>query len=232
VFTDTIYTHPTGFSSKPETALTGANVISQVTVNSDGHVTGTSSRALTPADISAASSSELSTLSGTVDTKLTANSNITGATHTKITYDAKGLVTAGGSLSESDIPMLPTSKITNLDTSLTTLQNNINTKAQANIEFISADSNVTFNQTTHANKLFLLTNSSAVTLTVPTDATLNHPIGTQIAVLRNGTGTVTFAHAGVTVNSDGNKKAIKGQFNSAVILKIGNNTWSLVGSLE
>jgi hypothetical protein len=120
VFTDTVYTHPTGFSSQPETALTGANVISQVTVNSDGHVTGTSSRALTPADISAASSSELSTLSGTVDTKITANTNITGATHTKITYDAKGLVTAGTTLAESDIPALPISKVDNLQTTLNT----------------------------------------------------------------------------------------------------------------
>jgi hypothetical protein len=118
VFTDTVYTHPTGFTSQPETALTGANVISQVTVNDEGHVTGTSTRALTPADISAASSSELSTLSGTVDTKLTANPDITGATHTKITYDAKGLVTSGGNLAESDVPMLPIDKITNLQTAL------------------------------------------------------------------------------------------------------------------
>jgi hypothetical protein len=120
VFTDTIYTHPTGFSSQPETALTGANVISQVTVNSDGHVTGTSTRALTPSDIGAASSSDLSTLSSTVDGKVTANANITGATHTKITYDAKGLVTAGTTLAESDIPALPISKVDNLQTTLNT----------------------------------------------------------------------------------------------------------------
>jgi hypothetical protein len=120
VFTDTVYTHPTGFSSQPETALTGANVISQVTVNSDGHVTGTSTRALTPADISAASTSDLSTLSSTVDGKVTANANITGATHTKITYDAKGLVTAGTTLAESDIPALPISKVDNLQTTLNT----------------------------------------------------------------------------------------------------------------
>ena len=43
-----------------------------------------------------------------------ANTAITGATKTKITYDAKGLVTAGADLAESDIPNLSTSKITGL----------------------------------------------------------------------------------------------------------------------
>ena len=41
-----------------------------------------------------------------------ANESITGATKTKITYDSKGLVTSGDDLTESDIPPLPASKIT------------------------------------------------------------------------------------------------------------------------
>lgn len=45
------YSHPTGFSSVPATALSGASVISQVTVNSEGHVTGISSRNMTKANI-------------------------------------------------------------------------------------------------------------------------------------------------------------------------------------
>ena len=48
-------------------------------------------------------------------TKVTANSAITGATHTKITYDSKGLVTSGADLSASDIPNLTLSKITKCD---------------------------------------------------------------------------------------------------------------------
>lgn len=40
------------------------------------------------------------------------NTPITGATNTKITYDAKGLVTSGTTLSASDIPNLDASKIT------------------------------------------------------------------------------------------------------------------------
>lgn len=40
------------------------------------------------------------------------NSSITGATKCKITYDSKGLVTAGSNLAANDIPSLPASKIT------------------------------------------------------------------------------------------------------------------------
>lgn len=47
-------------------------------------------------------------ISGKVD----ANSAITGATKAKITYDSKGLVTAGADLTASDIPSLSASKIT------------------------------------------------------------------------------------------------------------------------
>jgi hypothetical protein len=102
----------------------------------------------------------------------------------------------------------------------------------ASIDTTNITSNKTFSVITDGNKVFVCTNSSAITLTIPTDSTFNHAIGTQIAVLRNGTGTVTFAHAGVTVNSVENKKAIKGQFGSAAIIKIGNNVWQLAGSLE
>ena len=41
-----------------------------------------------------------------------ANTAITGATHPKITYDSKGLVTAGAALSASDIPGLDAAKVT------------------------------------------------------------------------------------------------------------------------
>lgn len=53
-----------------------------------------------------------------LDTKVTSNTAITGAKKTKITYDSKGLVTAGEDLVEDDIPQLPISKITNLQTDL------------------------------------------------------------------------------------------------------------------
>jgi hypothetical protein len=46
------------------------------------------------------------------------NANITPATNTKITYDAKGLVTAGTALIATDIPTITQAQVTNLTTDL------------------------------------------------------------------------------------------------------------------
>ncbi|HOU75804.1 MAG TPA: hypothetical protein PK957_01615, partial [Candidatus Dojkabacteria bacterium] len=51
--TNTVYTHPTGFLNAPLTALSGANVISSVLVNTDGHVTGVNTRAMSTGDLGA-----------------------------------------------------------------------------------------------------------------------------------------------------------------------------------
>jgi len=55
---------------------------------------------------------QLNSIGGTASASVPANPAITGATKTKITYDSKGLVTAGGDLVASDIPSLDASKIT------------------------------------------------------------------------------------------------------------------------
>jgi hypothetical protein len=60
------------------------------------------------------------TLQSNIDTKVTANAAIIGATATKITYDTKGLVTAGTSLSATDIPTIQQSQIDGLAASLAT----------------------------------------------------------------------------------------------------------------
>lgn len=61
----------------------------------------------------------------TANAAVVANSAITGGTHTKITYDAKGLVTGGADLTASDIPALGISKITGLQDALDSKQNNV-----------------------------------------------------------------------------------------------------------
>lgn len=53
-------------------------------------------------------------LASALNDKVTKNSNITEATKCKITYDAKGLVTAGADLQASDIPSLTLSKISDV----------------------------------------------------------------------------------------------------------------------
>lgn len=60
-------------------------------------------------------SQAISTITGlqsALDDKLEGNTAITGSTHTKITYDSKGLVTGGTNLASGDIPNLDVAKIT------------------------------------------------------------------------------------------------------------------------
>lgn len=75
-------------------------------------------------------------LTTTVNGKVTANANITAGTKCKITYDAKGLVTAGADLTASDIPTLATSKISGLDTAL---NGKVPTTRTVNSKPLSAD---------------------------------------------------------------------------------------------
>lgn len=62
--------------------------------------------------------SALGKLNTEIGTKLDKNAAITGGTHTKITYDANGLVTSGAALVASDIPTIAQSQVTNLTTDL------------------------------------------------------------------------------------------------------------------
>lgn len=61
----------------------------------------------------------------TADKAVMANDTITGGTATKITYDAKGLVTKGENLAVSDIPTLGISKIDGLQDALDSKQNKL-----------------------------------------------------------------------------------------------------------
>ena len=61
----------------------------------------------------------------TADAAVVANKNITAGTATKITYDAKGLITKGENLAVSDIPTLGISKIDGLQDALDSKQNNL-----------------------------------------------------------------------------------------------------------
>ena len=61
----------------------------------------------------------------TADAAVVANKDIVAGTATKITYDAKGLVTKGENLAVSDIPTLGVSKIDGLQDALDSKQNNL-----------------------------------------------------------------------------------------------------------
>ena len=102
--------------------VTGLSVVSGKTLNSNNTLTlsGTDNSTLNigtggtlgTAAYTASSAYASSTQGTKADAAVVANAAITGATNTKITYDAKGLVTAGASLASTDIPSLDWTKIT------------------------------------------------------------------------------------------------------------------------
>ena len=116
-------------------AKPAAGTYTKVTINEEGQVTAGANLAATDipdlatakvttlggyvkgADKSALAASDtlnaaLAKLENKADEKVVANNAITGATKCKITYDSKGLVTAGADLTLNDLPALTSEKVT------------------------------------------------------------------------------------------------------------------------
>lgn len=82
-----------------------------------------------------------------------------------------------------------------------------------------------------AEKLVTLSNASAITLTVPTNASVAYPVGVHIDLAQIGAGQVTVAAAGgVTVNSTPTLKA-RAQYSGMSLIKTATDSWLLVGDL-
>jgi len=85
---------------------------------------------------------------------------------------------------------------------------------------------------TDAGDLVTLTNASAITLTVPTNASVPFAIGTQITITRAGSGSLTVVgDTGVTVNSADSFLKLRVQWSSGTLIKTNTNSWILIGDL-
>lgn len=85
------------------------------------------------------------------------------------------------------------------------------------------------------SKTVTLSNAASITLNVPTDATANFAIGTQILLYQGGAGQVTIAATtpGTTsIRSQGAKLKIAGQYGVAGLIKVANNEWVAFGNLS
>lgn len=81
------------------------------------------------------------------------------------------------------------------------------------------------------NTVVELSNTAAITLTVPTEATVAFPIGSQVQILQTNTGQVTVAGAGgVTINANPGLR-LRGQWSFATLIKRSANGWVLVGDV-
>lgn len=85
---------------------------------------------------------------------------------------------------------------------------------------------------TDSTKIVSCSNAAAITLTVPTNASVAFPVGTQIIVYQAGAGQVTISGAGVTFRSNGTKLKLTGQYAVATLIKIGTDEWIVAGNVS
>ena len=90
----------------------------------------------------------------------------------------------------------------------------------------------TLSSLTERDDLIEMGSASALVLTIPTDATLDFPIGTSIDILQTGAGQVTIAPVSgtVTVNATPGLK-LRTTWSSATLFKRAANTWVVFGDL-
>jgi hypothetical protein len=82
---------------------------------------------------------------------------------------------------------------------------------------------------TDGGQVVEFTNASAVTLTVPTNASVAFPVGTLIGVLQYGAGQVTISGAGVTFRSAGGQLRTNVQYSAVWLRKRATDEWVVSG---
>jgi len=83
------------------------------------------------------------------------------------------------------------------------------------------------------DKLVEMESALANTLTIPTEASVNFDVGTQIIVVQKGAGKVTITgDTGVTVYSEGSKDKTVGRYALVTLIKCDSDIWYLGGNLE
>lgn len=107
---------------------------------------------------------------------------------------------------------------------------------------ITTQQNITINpqtvysytlQLSDVSKLITMNNVSENAIVIPLESSVNFPIGSKIDITQIGSGTssVTFVD-GVTLNSDTSKKTINAQYAAASLVKLGSDSWLLIGALK
>ena len=85
---------------------------------------------------------------------------------------------------------------------------------------------------TDAGKVIEINSGSSENVTIPPNSSVAFPIGTQIVVVRLGSGAVVITEgSGVTTRSDEDKNKIKSQYSSCVLIKHETDEWYILGNL-
>lgn len=87
-------------------------------------------------------------------------------------------------------------------------------------------------QLTDNTKMLFMNSSSPIAIIVPLNATVAHPIGSQILFTQLGTGQLTITpEGGVTLLSPDNKLKTTTRYSTGGLIKINPNTWIVFGDL-
>ena len=82
-------------------------------------------------------------------------------------------------------------------------------------------------------KTILMNNTTASVKTFTIDEGGTHIVGTELTIIRTGTGEVEIvAGTNVTINSFDNMKFINGQYQAVTLIKTAPNNWLLIGALK
>jgi len=88
------------------------------------------------------------------------------------------------------------------------------------------------------DKLVTASNAAAQTYSIPTNASVTYPVGTQINIIQIGAGQVTIQAASsgtTTVSSTGatpTAPALRAQYSSATLIKAATDLWYVVGDIS
>jgi hypothetical protein len=153
-------------------------------------------------------------------------------------FAGAGTITAGTNISVSgnQVSVIANPTFANVITATSGVQfadNTIQTSAgvPSLTDFTEKTANYTLDTLDHQDNVVEMNSASAITFTIPANATLAWPVGASMDIFQMGEGQVTIANAvGVTLNSTPGKK-LRTQFSSCTIMKRGTDSWILYGDL-
>jgi hypothetical protein len=152
-------------------------------------------------------------------------------------FSGPGTVTAGSNVSVSgnEVSVVSNPTFANVITASSGVAFSDGTQTKQGVPSISTISGKTDSYTLsnldERDTIVELNKSTAVTLTIPADSSVNYPVGTTLDIIQTGAGQVTVAGAGgVTVNGTPGLK-LRTQWSSATLLKRAANTWLIFGDL-
>jgi uncharacterized protein YceK len=154
---------------------------------------------------------------GTIATQNANAVSITGGSITGVTASLTGTPTAPSAAGYTDTTQIATTA--QVYDTVTTVPAN----AQSSTSYTLV--------LTDAGKLITLSNASAITLTIPTNASVAFPLNTRIDLIQIGAGQVTVSGAGVTIRSSGSKLKLTGQYSGATLWKNATDEWYLIGDI-